>query len=193
MDEALINTLRWVLLSDETGWRDELDRALREVAMRAGGLEEVAVFLADRYEAADPTYQPRMYKMIEHVRRQSASLKDVGDVVPGLAAEYLRLDREVEELEARLHALRGSRAAIGERLLEHLEPGGARDLLGFRFEHAAAGEELLVRDPTLLPLELTVPAADLPAIQQWAQMHGRLPRGVERRATPARVVIVQRA
>jgi hypothetical protein len=193
MDEMLTNALRWVLLTDETGWRGELDRALRHVAMQAGGLEEVASFLAARYDAADPSYQPRMKQMIEHVRLSSASMRDHGDVVPGLATEYIRVDKEIVELEEKLAAAKRARAELEQRLLAQIGAGEGRDVLGFRFEHAPATEQLVVLDPTVLPMELTRPVADEPAITQWVRLYGRTPRGVERREVPPRLTVVQMA
>lgn len=176
MDEALQDGLRWVLLTTEESWLDELDRTLAPVAHDRAQVAAVRDFLRARLDGADVTWRPRMEGMI---RALDARLGPVvaGDPVPSLAIEYARLDAEVARLEAELATRLAARAAVEKKLNDAIVPGSARELKGYRFERPPPHRRLEVVNPARLPPDLMTSTPDVERVRLRQQLTGVVPPG----------------
>ena len=192
MNDKLLNQLRFVLLTDEEGWRVEFDRALSS-AEGLKGLTEVRAFLEEKLEGADAFYKPRMLLMIEVLAERTLAYGGDDAGMSELLSEYVRLDQDLQRMQKRMDMVRGRQLEVERQVAAMLRPGSSREFMGYRFERGKVVEVVEVVDPVLLPEELTIPAADMPAIRAWLRINGAPPRGVRLRESEGKLTVVELA
>jgi hypothetical protein len=189
MDEDLRNGLRWVLLTTEDTWVDELDRVLAEHASSLGTLSDIANMLEGSMANAAPQYAARLEAMIGAVR--SRLTNDAGDdqEFELLAARYAAVDDEVARLDALLHERRQALAEIEQRLLPHVRDRVEVGL--YSFERIEAAPSLVIDDPRAVPPGLCRPAPDAEAVRRAWKQTGKAPFGTRVVHSPARLEVIR--
>ena len=192
MDEDLLHGLRWVLLTDESGWRAELDVVLGPIRGQRARLEEVRALLSERLPGADPAYRPRMQAMIQEVQRAASGAAEDSSVAwSQLARAWSEADRRLEGVERELEAARRSVAEVTARIRAQLAPGGHRVEGELRFERQADREVVSVVDADRVPRELCRSRPDPELLRRALRDTGQAPPGTVVVVEPGEVDFVR--
>lgn len=182
MDEQFTHSLRWVLLTADEAWSTEMAKVLDQVGPQPRPLAEVQEFLEGHLEGADPAYQDRMKAMIAMVQERLEWLAEQGDgsgdEIGVLAAEYAKVDDELEAAHRKVRELTEVVGALERRIAALLPEGGSFEVGGYRFSKAAPRHTVSIDDPDRVPVAFQRPRPDTAALEAHWRRTGDAPEGV---------------
>jgi len=178
MDEQIKQGLRWVLMTTESGWTQELAQVLGERQSDPEVLAEVQAFLMERIDTAAPNYQERMRQMVKWLdtRRRALASTSASELGQSVKA-WMEATQAFEAVQGKMEAARAQLRSAQRELLTHLQDGQSVEFGGYLFTRRVGRTTLEVVEPYKVAFHFQRQVPDERALQDDYRRTGQPPTG----------------